>query len=99
MNFDLTEEQQLLAHTSSLHPLAESTIFARLSIEYSFAKYRLRLSASSCCSSVKSKFIEQLLNERGRHAAPRRPAGLGGRPRWFGPPDAPHADDLAQPPR
>src|SRR5260370_32150056 len=98
MNFDLTEEQQLLAHTSSLHPLAESTIFARLSIEYSFAKYRLRLSASSCCSSVKSKFIEQLLNERGRHAAPRRPAGPGGGPGGTGRPLPAQPNDPHHPP-
>src|SRR5260370_22658282 len=69
------------AHTVSLHPLAESTIFARLSIEYSFAKYRFSESARSCCSSVKSKFIEQLLDERVRHAAPRRPPGARGEPR------------------
>src|SRR5260370_26959104 len=68
------------AHTVSLHPLVESTIFARLSIEYSFARYRFSESARSCCSSVKSKFIEQLLDKRGRHAAPGRPAGPGGGP-------------------
>src|SRR5690242_2991118 len=48
-------------HTFSLHPLSESTILARASSAYSFARYRLRLSASSCCSSLRSKFIPMLL--------------------------------------
>ncbi len=45
------------AHTFSLQPVGESTILARVSIEYSLTRYRLRLSARSCCSSVRSKFI------------------------------------------
>src|ERR1700675_3067838 len=45
------------AHTVSLQPVGEVTILARASIEYSLVRYFLRLSARSCCSSLRSKFM------------------------------------------
>src|SRR5882762_5345552 len=52
------------AHTVSLQPVGEATIFARASIEYSLFRYRLRLSARSCCSSLRSKFMTSQAQRR-----------------------------------
>src|SRR6267378_3142006 len=52
------------AHTVSLQPVGEATILARASIEYSLFRYRLRLSARSCCSSLRSKFMPSQAQRR-----------------------------------
>jgi hypothetical protein len=62
----------------SLHPLAESTILARASSEYSFARYRRSESAKSCCSSLKSKFIDALLARVDRRCIDREAGGAEG---------------------